>query len=172
MDTRTLPMADTIPHPLVSAALATAGIPFVVRRHADCPIPILSPKDFARCLGRPLDVITKSLFLELDATEGAPSFAIAVCAVPHRVDFAALARRWNVASVKLAPRASLAEKLGFPPTGVSPLGADPYPVAIDEAVFSHESILVGGGVAGVEIELAPADLQRACGATRLAFALQ
>ena len=163
---------ETTPHPLVAAALASSAAPHVVRRHSECPFPILAPRDFARCLARPLDVITKSLFLELLASGQAPAYGVAVCSIPHRVDFTALAKRWNVAEVKLASRATLAEKLGFPPTGVSPLGCEPYPVAMDEAIFAHETILVGGGVAGVEIELAPADLQRICGATRFAFALQ
>lgn len=164
-------MADTIPHPLVAAALAQAGIPHVVRRHADCPFPVLSPRDFARCLARPLDVITKSLFLELTDNTQPSAYGIAVCSVAHRIDFGVLARRWNVPEVRLASRAALAEKLGFPPTGVSPLGCAPYPVAMDESVFAHETVLVGGGVVGVEIEIAPADLQRATGAARLAFAL-
>jgi Cys-tRNA(Pro)/Cys-tRNA(Cys) deacylase len=171
MATPTPRMTDIIPHPLVASALAKADVPHTIRCHADCPFPILSPKDFARCLGWPLGRITKSLFLELTAPDANASFAMAVCGVVHRVDFSILARRWNVAHVKLASRASLAEQLGYPPTGVSPLGVNSFPVAIDEAVFSHETVLVGGGVAGVEVEIAPVDLQRASGAARLAFAL-
>lgn len=157
-------------HPRVLAALMAAGVPFQIRRHADCDQPIHTPADFARCLGRPLDVITKSLFLEIATTEAPAGFALAVCSVPHRADFSVLARRWNAALVRLASREVLFDRLGYPPTGVSPLGWEEYPVAIDEAVFAHQTILVGGGVPGVEVEIAPGDLQRACGASRLAFA--
>lgn len=166
------PTTETRLHPRVQAALAATTVPYVIRRHAECPCPVHSPADFAACLGRPVEVITKSLFLELIKPEMPQEFALAVCPVPMRVDFAVLARRWNAVSVRLAHRDALATHLGYPPNGVSPLGVGNLPVALDDSLFAHATVLVGGGATGIEIEIAPADLQRACGAGRLAFTLR
>jgi Cys-tRNA(Pro)/Cys-tRNA(Cys) deacylase len=154
----------------VLGALAATQCNHVVRRHADCPFPIRSPEDFARCLDRPLESILKSLFLEVSDVDRPARFAIAVCPMPARADLAILARHWNVKRVRLAGRADLEAMLGYPPTGVSPLGAGVWHTVIEDSAFAHEKVLVGAGVAGVEIELAPDDLMLACGATRLAFA--
>ncbi len=158
------------PHPRVGGALAAAGVAYTVRRHGDCPFPIRSPQDFARCLGRPVDAITKTLFLEIATQEAPAGFALAVCPVPCRADFDLLARHWNAALVRLGRRNDVATMLEYPPNSVSPLGCDGFRVAIDEAVYAHATVLVGGGVTGVEIEINPEDLRRACGGTRLAFA--
>lgn len=46
-----------------------------------------------------------------------------------------------------------------PRHGVSPLGLDStIAVVVDRELLDYESVLVGAGVAGVEIELSPVDL--------------
>lgn len=163
------PVIEATVHPRVQAALTEAGVSYVVHRHADCPFPVRSPADFARCLGRPLGAITKTLLLEVATAEAPAGLGLAVCPAALRVNFAVLARRWNAVLVRLAGRDLVEVKLGYPPNGVSPLGCGHHPVAIDEATFAHETVLIGAGVTGVKIEIAPADLQRICGAGRLAF---
>src|SRR5262245_40722384 len=120
------PVVETTLHPRVLAALADSGVSYVMRRHGDCAVPIKRPEDFAQCLGRSVDAITKSLFLELRNGETPGGYAIAVCSIPRRVDFTVLARQWNVPVVRLATRAELAAALGYPPTGVSPLGGQGF----------------------------------------------
>jgi len=164
-------MIETIePHPHVQAQLAESGVQHVVRRHADCPFPVRSPDDFARCLGRPLDCIAKSLLVEMADAEQPARYAVAVAPIPTRINFGILARHWNVQKVRMASAAELAARLNYPPTGVSPLGCGDLPVVIDDSVFGHETVMVGGGAAGVEIEIAPEDLRRVVGATRMAIA--
>jgi len=60
----------------------------------------------------------------------------------------------------------LAEQLGYPPNGVSPIGAGELPVLMDEQVFAHQTITVGGGEAGVEVEVDPQALANMSAARR------
>lgn len=163
-------MIEVAPHPRVLTALADAGVGYTVHQHADCLISIRGPGDFARCLARPIDVVTKTLLLEFTGACGETEFALAVCPVNRRADFATLARSWNCGRLQLASRDRLADRLDYPANGVSPLGCEACPVALDDSLFSFETIFVGAGVAGVELEISPLDLQRACRATRLDFA--
>jgi Cys-tRNA(Pro)/Cys-tRNA(Cys) deacylase len=55
--------------------------------------------------------------------------------------------------------AKLQQKIGYPPNGVSPLGVEEFPIFLDEDLMILETVLIGAGETGVEIEIAPVDLQ-------------
>ena len=60
---------------------------------------------------------------------------------------------------------------GYVAGGISPLGQrKQLPTVLDESALAHPAILVSGGRRGLEIELAPADLQRLTNATVAAIA--
>jgi Cys-tRNA(Pro)/Cys-tRNA(Cys) deacylase len=155
-------------HERIAKALSASGAEFRERRHADLPPPIRSPKDFAAAIGYPLSRITKSLFLRDRSSE---KFAVAVCSVDRKLDLIKLAAELRSDRLELASPDVLRQFLDYPPTGVSPLGVEAYPVFLDEGIFTFETVLVGGGVVGVEIEIAPDILQRISNGKRIALVL-
>jgi Cys-tRNA(Pro) deacylase len=143
-------------HPRVRQRLASARVPVRVHRHADQPLPIHGPHDFARALGYDLGRITKSLFLRC-ACHG--RYAVVVCPVARRVDMPAVAHHLGCSRVELASLPELAALLGFSPGGVSPIGAgDEVAVLLDERLFAFPTVLVAAGEVAVEIEIEPARL--------------
>lgn len=144
-------------HPRIDALLRGAAIAYRVRRHSDFPGPIHSPADFAGALGYDAARITKTLFLKAAAGE---AFCLAVVSANARVNLSSAAQEMGSTRCSMAQPSDLSRMLGYPPLGVSPLGAGDILVLIDRALQGYESILIGAGVAGVEIEIAPADLNR------------
>jgi Cys-tRNA(Pro)/Cys-tRNA(Cys) deacylase len=130
-------------------------VDYTVHRHDAFSEPIHSPADFAAVLGYELARITKTLLVRSTAGD---TYALAVAPMGKKVDFRGLAELMGVKRVEVAPAADLASLAGYPEKGVSPLGVDKLPVFIDQGLFEFPTILVGAGEAGVEIEIAPADL--------------
>ncbi len=145
-------------HPRVQGALVTSGANYQVRVHADCPHPIRSPQDFARCLGYELGRITKTLFCRSSRRD---KYALVVAPMTAKVDFTIVAEALECSRVEVADKMELDSMLAYPPQGVSPLGVT-HPVFIDESLMAHATVLIGSGTPGVEIELEPAVLVKAC----------
>lgn len=154
-------------HPHVEAFLSRSGVPYRVHRHSDYPVAINSPGDFARALGYELDRIAKSLFFRC-----APSgvYGIAVSAATRKVRLDRLAQHLECRRAYIASPEELAEVIGYPPAGVSPMGVANIPVFMDRALLDFPTVLVGAGAVRVEIELAPSDLQAITGAEVLDLA--
>jgi Cys-tRNA(Pro)/Cys-tRNA(Cys) deacylase len=91
---------------------------------------------------------------------------VAIVPVERQLDLKALAaavkgKRAQMADVKQAERTT-----GYVAGGISPLGQrKQLPTVLDDSALSHEAICVSGGRRGLEIELAPQDLQRLTRAT-------
>lgn len=151
-------------HPHVRNALDAAAVPYTERRHADLAVAIHSPAEFAAALGYSIERITKTLFLRASDQR---AFALVTCSVTQKLDMSALAAHFGWRRSQVASREDLLAETGYPPAGVSPLGAGPTPVIMDTSLLSLPTILVGGGEVAIEVELAPADLQRAAQATVL-----
>jgi Cys-tRNA(Pro)/Cys-tRNA(Cys) deacylase len=88
----------------------------------------------------------------------------------RKIDFAAVARALGVKRVQVASPSELASLVGFPEKGVSPLGVGDLKVLLDDDLFRSETILIGAGEPGLEIELSPADLAALTGGLRTALA--
>ncbi|HEX9987865.1 MAG TPA: YbaK/EbsC family protein [Chloroflexia bacterium] len=151
-------------HPHVADTLDKAGVLYRVYRHADFHDPIRSPADFAHALGYAPERIAKTLFFRCQPSG---QYGILVCASTMRADLRLLAHHMGCRRVQLAGPGELLAILDYPPTGVSPLGADAVPVFMDEQLLTLPTVLIGAGEAGIEIEIAPADLKLITGATVL-----
>jgi Cys-tRNA(Pro)/Cys-tRNA(Cys) deacylase len=151
-------------HPRVSNVLDRSGNRYVVHHHEDTSASINGPTDFARALGVDQKRITKTLFLvEHAATR---RHALLCCSSSTRVDFKAAACALGYGRLGIAAPDALAEVLGYPPNGVSPLGAPKaVPVLLDESLLSYPSIFIGAGEATVEVELSPTELKDIAHAT-------
>ena len=149
----------------VSEALQAHAGKYCVRRHSDFPQPIRTPADFAAQLGYPLERITKTLLVR--SADG--RHAVLVASMGKKVDFTAVARELASKRIEVAPASELLSLTGYPPNGVSPLGIDNLPVLMEEGLFVFDTILIGGGQPGVEIEIDPNILLEITRARRLAF---
>jgi Cys-tRNA(Pro)/Cys-tRNA(Cys) deacylase len=117
--------------------------------------PVRSPDDVARVLGYDPGRITKTLLLK---STPLGAFCIAVLPVHARADLRALAQRLGAARCSVATASELEQTLGHPSGGVSPLSPRGMPVFLDAQLKTCETVLVGAGERGVEVELSPSDL--------------
>lgn len=154
-------------HERVQKALDEAGFNYRMHLHKDMPIVIRSPKDFANALGYELERITKSLFLRC-THQG--KYTIAVCSVNKKVRFSLIASHIGCKRVQVASQEELQDQVAYPPTGVSPIGVGAIPVFMDEKLFEFQTVLIGAGEIGVEIEIRPSHLKEITKAEILAIA--
>ncbi|HEV8580105.1 MAG TPA: YbaK/EbsC family protein [Thermoanaerobaculia bacterium] len=155
-------------HPRVREILERNQVPVRVHRHANQPIPIRGPRDFAHALGYDIGRITKSLFVRCNCHE---SYAVLVCPVHERVDLRRLAEHLGCTRLELASLPELEALLGFSPGGVSPIGAGDVRVLLDEQLFEHSTVLVAAGEVAVEIEIGPRRLAEITQASVMAMTL-
>ncbi len=155
-------------HAKVEAALHAHTVDYTVHRHDAFSAPIHSPADFAAELGYELPRITKTLLVR--STSG-DAYAMVVAPMGKKIDFRGVANLLGVKRVEVASAADLAAFIGYPEKGVSPLGVKNVRIFMDESLFNFPTILAGAGEAGVEIEIAPADLAAITGATRASLAV-
>jgi Cys-tRNA(Pro)/Cys-tRNA(Cys) deacylase len=162
-------MALASVHEHVRAALERCTGPYRVHEHRRLAAEIAGPPDVARALSIEPARIAKTLLLVEQG--GERRYALLCCAWDARADVKALASRLGYGRLQFASAEALAEVLGYPRGGVSPLGAPPQvPVAIDAALNGFPSVVIGAGAQGVEIELAMSDLEALTGAVVGAFA--
>jgi Cys-tRNA(Pro)/Cys-tRNA(Cys) deacylase len=134
-----------------------------VVRHADLGREMRSALDFARAVGCTPEQVAKTLLLavQLPAEDGAATdrrYAGVVLALPDRVDPGAVAAALGAGDVQLASRDELRRVLGTVPGAVSPFEMLNIPLTIDDKLMGLPAVYVSGGIPGVDIEIAPADL--------------
>lgn len=143
-------------HSRIEFALTQAGVEHRERRHADLSIPIRSPQDFALALDFEISRIAKTLLL---CTPGKDGFCLVVLSCDKRLNMKLVAAVRGVGRLQLAGKDVLANALDYPPTGVSPIGAATIPVLMDDELLRFETIMIGAGEVGAELEISPRDLQ-------------
>jgi Cys-tRNA(Pro)/Cys-tRNA(Cys) deacylase len=153
-------------HPNVLLHLQRIKISFKLHKHEECAFPIKSPKDFAKALGYPLERITKSLFLSAQAD----GYAVAVCSINKKSDFSRIAEMLGSRRLEVASQDDLKRVMDYPSQGVSPLGVT-LPIFVDSHLMSYETILIGAGQPGYELEISPHDLVASTSAAVTNFTL-
>jgi Cys-tRNA(Pro)/Cys-tRNA(Cys) deacylase len=142
-------------------ALQRAGIPFTVHEYAHDPRHESYGLEASQALGVPPERVFKTLVAEVDGR-----LVTGVVPVDGQLDLKALAAAAGGKKAAMAPVAAAEKATGYVAGGISPVGQRRrLPVVLDASAMSFGTVFCSAGRRGLEIELAPADLVRAAGAT-------
>jgi Cys-tRNA(Pro)/Cys-tRNA(Cys) deacylase len=143
------------------AALAAAGIPFTEHAYAHDPGVAAFGLEAAAALGVEPDRVFKTLLADVDGR-----LVVGVVPVGGKLDLKALAAAVGGKRAAMADPAAAERRTGYVVGGISPIGQKiAHPTVLDETVELWDTVFVSGGRRGLDLELAPADLVRATGAT-------
>lgn len=103
----------------------------------------------------------KTLVAEVDG-----ALTVACLPVSTRLDLKALAAATGGKKARMADATAAERATGYVTGGIAPLGhRKSLPLVLDAAASEHTTIYCSAGRRGLELELAPADLVAATGAT-------
>ena len=142
-------------------ALERAKIPFTLREYAHDPRRDSYGLEASEALGVPPERVFKTLVAAVDG-----SLAVGVVPVHRQLDLKALAAAVGGKKAVLAEVAAAERATGYVAGGISPVGQKRrLPVVIDASALELATMFCSAGRRGLEIEIAPADLVKAAGAT-------
>jgi Cys-tRNA(Pro)/Cys-tRNA(Cys) deacylase len=142
-------------------ALERAKIPFTLHEYAHDPRNESYGTEASEALGVPAERVFKTLVAEVDG-----ALVTGVVPVGGQLDLKALAAACGGKKATMASVAAAERTTGYVAGGISPVGQRKrLPVVVDASAMGFATVFCSGGRRGLEIELAPADLVRATGAT-------
>ena len=142
-------------------ALERAKIPFTVHEYAHDPRSGSYGLEASEALGVPPERVFKTLVASVDG-----SLAVGVVPVHCQLDLKALAAATGGKKAVMAEVAAAERATGYVAGGISPVGQKKrLPIVVDASALEIATMFCSGGRRGLEIELTPADLIRAAGAT-------
>ncbi|MBD5626746.1 MAG: Cys-tRNA(Pro) deacylase [Desulfovibrio sp.] len=151
---------DKTPKTNAARLLDRLGIAYTLH-HVEVDESDLSATTVAARLG----VEPARVFKTLVARADGPGVVMACIPAPAELSPKALAAASGSRHAAMVPLAEVRPLTGYVRGGCSPLGAKKaYPVFMDESAHRWERIFISAGQRGVQLELAPGDLARACGA--------
>lgn len=162
------------PTPAV-AALNAAGIPHTLHPYTHDPATDSYGLEAAQVLGVDPARVLKTLVVDTggpgSGNGSTGALAVAVVPVAGHLDLKAVAAALGVKHVRMADPAAAQRATGYVVGGISPLGQRRrHRTLVDASALDHDTVLVSGGRRGLDVELAPTDLVRACDATVAAIA--
>ena len=139
-----------------TAALAAAGVPFVLHPYTHDPSAASYGSEAAEALGIDPSRVFKTLMVEVEG-----KLAVGIVPVSGTLDLKAFAIALGAKKAAMADPAAAQRRTGYVLGGISPLGQRlPSPTVLDSSAVGLQTLLVSGGKRGLDIELAPADLIR------------
>ncbi len=142
-------------------ALERAGISFTVHEYDHDPRHASYGREASEALGVTPDRMFKTLIAEVDG-----ALVTGVVPVEGELDLKALAAASGGKKAVMAQVAAAERATGYVAGGISPVGQRKrLPVVVDSSALRFGTVFCSAGRRGLEIELAPADLVRAAGAT-------
>jgi Cys-tRNA(Pro)/Cys-tRNA(Cys) deacylase len=147
-------------------ALERAKIPFTLHEYPHDPRHDSYGLEASEALGIPPERVFKTLVAAVDG-----SLAIGVVPVHRQLDLKALAAATGGKKAMMAEVAAAERATGYVAGGISPVGQKRrLPVVIDQSALEFGTVFCSGGRRGLEIEIAPAALVMAAGASVAAIA--
>jgi Cys-tRNA(Pro)/Cys-tRNA(Cys) deacylase len=144
-----------------TAALERAKIPFTVHEYAHDPRAESYGREASEALGVAPGRVFKTLVAEVDG-----ALVTGVVPVEGQLDLKALAAACGGKKAAMADVTAAERATGYVAGGISPVGQRKrLRVVVDESAIGFETVFCSAGRRGLEIELAPADLVRAVGAS-------
>lgn len=148
-------------------ALQRAGVTYEVREYAPDPTAPAYGEEAARALNLSPREVFKTLLARLEDQR----LVVAIVPVAGRLDLKALARAAGAKKATLADADAAQRASGYVVGGISPLGQKQrLPTFIDSSAAQLERMHVSAGRRGLEIALAPGELQRITQASLAAIA--
>lgn len=142
-------------------ALERARIPFTVHEYEHDPRHESYGLEASAALGVPPGRVFKTLIADVDG-----NLVTAVVPVAGELDLKALAAAVGGKKAVMAGVAAAERATGYVAGGISPVGQRKrLRVVLDASAMDGATMFCSAGRRGLEIELAPADLARAAGAT-------
>ena len=139
-----------------TAALAAAGVPFVLHPYTHDPSAASYGSEATEALGIDPSRVFKTLMVEVEG-----KLAVGIVPVSGTLDLKAFASALGAKKAAMADPAAAQRRTGYVLGGISPLGQRlPSPTVLDSSAVGLRTLLVSGGKRGLDIELAPADLIR------------
>lgn len=118
-------------------------------------------REAADALGVEPDRVFKTLLADVDGR-----LVVGIVPVTGKLDLKALAAAVGGKKAVMADPAVAERRTGYVVGGISPIGQKTaHPTVLDETAELWDTVFVSGGRRGLDLELAPADLVRATGAT-------
>ncbi|MGX9901550.1 Cys-tRNA(Pro) deacylase [Arthrobacter sp. SA17] len=143
-----------------TAALAAAGVPFVLHPYHHDPATASYGMEAAEVLGIDPARVFKTLMVDVDG-----QLAVGVVPVSGNLDLKAMAASLGGKKAAMADSAVAERRTGYVLGGISPLGQrQAARTVVDDSALEQETVLVSGGRRGLDIELNPHDLIRLTGA--------
>lgn len=144
-----------------TVALTRARIDFTLHAYEHDPRSPSYGDEAAEALGLDPQRVFKTLMVAVDGR-----LTVAVVPVSGRLDLKALARARGASKAVLADLAAAERATGYVAGGISPLGQKrAHPTVVDQSALDHPTVYVSAGRRGLDLEIAPADLIAAAGAT-------
>jgi Cys-tRNA(Pro)/Cys-tRNA(Cys) deacylase len=144
-----------------TALLARLGIPCTEHPYPHDPRSASFGTEASEALGVPPERMFKTLVAQVDG-----ALTVGVVPVAGQLDLKALAAAAGGKKAAMAGPAAAERATGYVTGGISPLGQRRrLPVVVDATALEFPTVYCSGGRRGLQLELAPADLVAAAGAT-------
>ncbi len=151
-------MAESLPSTPAIEAAARLGVRHRVVRTR---VPE-SAEESADLQGIPLDALLRTIVVR----RGAGDYLFVLVPAGRRFDWPKLRSHLGVNRVSLPDAEEAREVTGYVRYTITPFGStQAWPVIVDAAAMAQPIVSVGGGVRGVNLQLAPGDLVAALGAS-------